>query len=262
MSSHPPGCSTEAARHDHLPLGLGIEIDQHVPQEHEVEQPEVRQRLVQVHLQELHSRRAAPSRRAACLPARPRPSGRSAADSHCEHIPGALHRVVPGPRPLKHTHADVEGHHFPRMPRRDRSSSSIAMLYASSPVEPAALQMRSGCEVGTELHLLAQKLEVLRLAEKIGLVGRQQIDRDLHFLRGLAAREQAKIIRITRGVRLLEPPRAGGRSPAPSSPATEADAGRLVDEPLELRELLVRDRVHQPVELPRRSSDRLAPQPR
>jgi hypothetical protein len=52
----------------------------------------------------------------------------------------------------------------------------MAMLYTSSPEEQAALQTRNGSRALRGQRALAQQLEVLGLAEKIGLVGGQQVD--------------------------------------------------------------------------------------
>ena len=80
------------------------------------------------------------------------------------------------------------------------SARWMAMEYASSPVELAALQMRNGsarrasaCHCGN--HRFAQKIKMLELAEKMRVVGGNPVNQKLQFLRALRASAADRNIR-------------------------------------------------------------------
>jgi hypothetical protein len=106
---------------------------------------------------------------------------------------------------------------------------------------------KGGARARLLAHQLTQEIEVLRLAEEVGLVGRQQIDHLLQLL-GLVARCEQPVILTVAGEAVVVESAAEAADEQHALGIGKADAGEPVDQSLEEGELVVGDgwsgRVH------------------
>jgi hypothetical protein len=130
-------------------------------------------------------------------------------------VPGPLLGIVTEARALQHPEADVRAHHLPgAIPEaiRQHHRDAVGLLAggAGGAPDPEGLRVTPDLERGPP-----EQVEVRRLAEEIGLVGGQEVDRRLD-LRGLrAAGEEPKVLAEAIEVALLDASAESARDQQP-----------------------------------------------
>ncbi len=178
----------------HVALGVAVEVDHHVAQEHDVEAAQVGEPGVQVGVEEadLLAQLARHQQRSRLGPLALQAE---APQVGVGDLAGALLGVVAGAGLVQHARADVGAHHLEGLAAtavRQDHGDAVGLFAAGAGGAPHA-ERRGGAGL---LRGTAQQLEMPRFAEEIGFVGGEQVDRHLHFGGILAALQQREVFRI------------------------------------------------------------------
>ena len=224
---------------DDFALGFVVEVDQHVAQEHHVEAAEFGQPVVQVGMREAHllPQPAFDQHRALVLALALQAV---AVQEGQGDLARALQRVVAGAGLGQHPAADVGAHHLEGPLAQAIGQDhrhAVGLLAAGAGRAPDAERRRTGVRAGHG----AQQVEVLGLAEEVGFVGGQQVDRRLNLRRVRLALQQGEVIAVA-----AQPPCLKALGQAATDQGFlgrgQGDAGGIEDESLEVAEFMVGQR--------------------
>ncbi len=237
MADDEPAAGPQAfnqTRH-HLLLGLRLEVDHHVAQQDDIELADLRQTLVQVDLLEAHALAHGVLQREL--------SGLVADAFQAigleiggRNFTGLLHGIKGGAGLFQDLCADIRTKHLPRRIAQlisQQHGQAVGLLAARAGRAPYPEGPSGGA---LPQHALAQEVEMLLLAEEMGLVGGEQVDCHLQFILALA--DQLEVILVAAQAVVLQPLRQASRHQSLLG-RRHADAGDAVNHLPEVGELVI-----------------------
>ena len=155
--------------------------------------------------------------------------------------PRSRERIVSTTCALQHTAAQIRCEHFPwGLPQRvrERHRDAIGLLAAGTRCAPRTKQPPRTMR---RRNSLPQEVKVLRLSEKMRLVGGEQIDGDLRFTRMQSGLQQAEIFSVV-GELVMPQSRREPPHDQRSFLIRQIDPGHAVNPRLDIVEFLVGNR--------------------